>query len=96
LRFYHKGLFAIFDKWRQTYADAGGREEDCHAATAGAVTREEIALYAYYLWEKEGRPEGHALEHWVQAELKLRTACLLDAPRVKYTPRYEKDEYCAS
>jgi hypothetical protein len=74
LRFYHKGLCTIFDKWPRTYCDGGGREEDCNAAAAGPVTREEIALYSYYVWEKEGRPERRALEHWLQAELQLWTA----------------------
>jgi hypothetical protein len=54
--------------------DEKHREEDCNAATAGPLTREEIALYAYYIWEEEGRPERGALEHWLQAELQLRTA----------------------
>jgi hypothetical protein len=51
------------------------------AGPISPVTREEIALYAYYIWEKEGRPEGRALEHWLQAELQLRAARPLDAPR---------------
>jgi hypothetical protein len=40
----------------------------------GPVRREEIALYAYCIWDTEGRPERRALEHWLQAELQLRTA----------------------
>jgi hypothetical protein len=28
----------------------------------------EIALAAYYIWEKEGRPQGHELDHWLRAE----------------------------
>jgi hypothetical protein len=81
LRFYHKGLCAIFDKWPRTYCDPEVREEDCNAAIAGPVRREEIALYAYYIWENEGRAEGRPLEYWPQAELQLRTARVLDAPR---------------
>ena len=26
---------------------------------------------AYEIWEKEGRPEGRALEHWLQAKQEL-------------------------
>ena len=26
---------------------------------------------AYFIWEALGRPEGHALEHWLQAEAEL-------------------------
>ena len=47
------------------------------AAATSPVTREEIALHAYYIWEKEGRPEGRALEHWLQAELQLRCSPLI-------------------
>ena len=76
LRFYHKGLCAIFDKWPRAYCEAGEREEDCNSAMPDPVTREEVGLYAYCIWEKEGRPERRALEHWLQAELQLRTARL--------------------
>lgn len=34
---------------------------------------DEIARLAYQLWEEAGRPEGLALEHWLEAELKLRS-----------------------
>jgi len=33
---------------------------------------EEIALCAYGIWEREGRPVGRDLEHWLQAEAILR------------------------
>jgi hypothetical protein len=26
---------------------------------------------AYYLWEHEGRPDGRALDHWLQASQRL-------------------------
>jgi hypothetical protein len=74
LRFYQKGLCAIFDKWLRTDCGGGGSQEDCNAATADPITRDEMALYAYCIWEKEGRPERRALEHWLQAELQFRTA----------------------
>lgn len=28
---------------------------------------------AYQIWESEGRPEGRAMDHWVQAEEEIRT-----------------------
>lgn len=31
----------------------------------------EIALCAYLIWEKEGRPLGRESEHWLQAEAQL-------------------------
>jgi hypothetical protein len=39
--------------------------------TNGQPTREEIADFAYLIWEREGRPEGRAREHWLQAETQL-------------------------
>ncbi len=26
---------------------------------------------AYFIWEREGRPDGHALEHWERARAKV-------------------------
>ncbi len=34
----------------------------------------EIAVCAYYIWEREGKPDGRALDHWLEAELQL-VAC---------------------
>jgi Protein of unknown function (DUF2934) len=40
------------------------------------VTEEEIELLirrrAHELWEREGRPEGFALRHWLDAERRVR------------------------
>lgn len=33
-----------------------------------------IREWAYDLWEKEGRPTGRALDHWLEAERRERTA----------------------
>ena len=30
-----------------------------------------IAERAYLIWEQTGRPEGRALEHWLQAEAEI-------------------------
>ena len=57
------------------------KTSNVEAAATSPVTREEIALCAYYIWEKGGRPEDRALEHWLQAELQLRAARSLDAHR---------------
>ena len=35
------------------------------------ATHDEIAVCAYFIWEQEGKPEGRALDHWLQAELQL-------------------------
>lgn len=33
-----------------------------------ADKNEQIRILAHRLWEQEGRPEGRAEEHWLQAE----------------------------
>jgi hypothetical protein len=33
----------------------------------------QIALRAYFIWEHEGRPEGHGAEHWARAEAEIRS-----------------------
>ena len=35
--------------------------------------QEEIAKRAYAIWEREGRPHGRDLEHWLTAEFLART-----------------------
>ena len=35
------------------------------------ATQDEIAKYAYYLWESEGRPADRDLDYWLQAEVHL-------------------------
>ena len=39
--------------------------------TRSDVTKDEIAVCAYFIWEQEGKPAGRALDHWLQAELQL-------------------------
>ena len=34
-------------------------------------TQEEIAICAHSIYEKEGRPNGRATQHWLQAEAQL-------------------------
>jgi hypothetical protein len=34
-------------------------------------TQDEIAAYAYKLWEAEGRPDGRDVDHWLQAKAHL-------------------------
>jgi hypothetical protein len=35
------------------------------------IGTEEVQHRAYLIWESEGRPDGRAFEHWVQAETEL-------------------------
>lgn len=34
-------------------------------------SHEEIAVYAFLIWEKEGCPSGREAAHWLQAEKQL-------------------------
>jgi hypothetical protein len=42
-----------------------------HPERLAEPTCEEIAAIAYSIWEKEGRPEGRDVEHWLAAEIQL-------------------------
>jgi hypothetical protein len=42
-----------------------------HASSIKAPTHAEVAQRAYEIYEREGRPEGRHLEHWVRAEVEL-------------------------
>ena len=35
------------------------------------ISSTEIAARAYTIWEREGRPGGRALQHWLKAEAEL-------------------------
>jgi Protein of unknown function (DUF2934) len=36
---------------------------------------------AFYIWEKEGRVHGHALDHWLRAERDVRR--LVDSGKIR-------------
>ena len=44
------------------------------AAKSVVITDAMIAKRAHEIWEKHGRPHGHAESHWLQAERELRAA----------------------
>ena len=44
------------------------------------VTESSISERAYSIWEREGRPAGKELDHWLQAEAELNTT-RVDAPK---------------
>lgn len=70
------GLAVVF--WRRFLREGSCK---CHVKNSNpsrharnrhiGVTHHEIAMCAYGIWEQEGRPEGRALDHWLQAELQL-------------------------
>lgn len=42
--------------------------EKVHSKPNKKLTHEEISRLAHALYERDGRPEGKALEHWFNAE----------------------------
>jgi Protein of unknown function (DUF2934) len=42
-------------------------------AGGAATTTEKIAARAYEIWRASGCPQGRDEEHWLQAELELRS-----------------------
>lgn len=58
-------------------------------------SNEDIAVCAYHIWEREGRPDGKDVVHWVQARAQLiadrkQDAGLLGATRALRTSRKVK------
>jgi hypothetical protein len=47
-------------------------EIDSHISV-DMVERDAIAFRAWEIWQREGCPEGRALEHWVQAEQEIQS-----------------------
>ena len=43
----------------------------------------QIADRSYFIWEKEGRPEGKALEHWLRAQEELAAEAAADVKSTK-------------
>jgi hypothetical protein len=42
------------------------QSKSTRSAKATELSEQERRDAAYYLWEQEGRPEGRALDHWLQ------------------------------
>ncbi len=58
----NRDVFWANREWRKTPLVRAEREP----------SRQEIEREAYYIWLREGKPEGQAMRHWLQAEQKLR------------------------
>jgi hypothetical protein len=54
-----------------------------------APTDEEIARYAYFLWETEGGIHGRDLDYWLQAEKHLIAARQQDADLINFVSSRE-------
>lgn len=55
-------------------------------------TQEEIARYAYFLWESEGRMHGRDLDYWLQAEAHLTANREHEAGLLKTQPEQETQQ----
>lgn len=55
-----------------TMTEQLNKTEAAPSNTVSTPTREEIAVRAYHLWEKAGKPQARELECWLQAEAELR------------------------
>jgi DUF2934 family protein len=42
-----------------------------HSTVATRPTGADVAQRAYEIYEREGRPDGRHLQHWIQAESEL-------------------------
>jgi hypothetical protein len=49
-----------------------------------------ISERAYSIWESEGRPDGKALNHWLQAERELELATKVSDVRLAQPPKLRK------
>jgi DUF2934 family protein/glycosyl transferase family 5 (putative starch synthase catalytic subunit) len=55
-------------------------------ATMAQDRQAEIQRRAYLIWEREGHPEGKALEHWRRAEAEIAESALAAAPSIQRRP----------
>src|SRR5207253_10948234 len=74
-------LRAMEEPMLKVESEAAGSEEVKPVSSNESC---KIAERAYLLWEQAGRPEGKALEHWLQAEDKRSTEPSAETPG---TPR---------
>jgi hypothetical protein len=47
------------------------RNAPCAAAEVAMVSEDAIRERSYIIWERQGRPQGKDLEHWLQAKAEL-------------------------
>ena len=65
----------------------GFKEMVMNTDSLQAPTDEEIAGYAYHLWESEGRKDGRDVEYWLQAKAHLTALRQQAAAKKKKAPK---------
>ena len=58
----------------------------------GTAWEERVRVRAYEIWEREGRPEGGAEQHWLRAEEELVAEEASLNPEADYTPETMPEE----
>jgi hypothetical protein len=43
-----------------------------------AEQQRDIQMLAFYIWERNGRPDNRALEHWLEAEYLILTGWFVE------------------
>jgi len=56
----------------QTASTGNGETNGATSSRDISLSNDEIAARAYEIYEREGRSEGRAMDHWLQAENELR------------------------
>ena len=51
---------------------------------------QEVQLIAYHIWEEQGHPHGHDLEHWLKAEAVCQEKQVHAAPAVQHAAVAQK------
>ena len=46
-------------------------------------SKEKIRIRAHQLWEEAGRPHGHDVDHWLQAEKEMLLNSVASAPLIE-------------
>lgn len=53
------------------------------------MTHQDIGTRAYELWEKEGRPDGRDVAHWLEAERTLQQQATVPAAAPRRDGRHK-------
>ena len=56
---------------RQAKAGSARKKDGARPAAAHTPTDEQIAIRAFEIWERQGRPDGQQMENWLEAEREL-------------------------
>jgi hypothetical protein len=58
----------------------------------GKLGHQDIETLAFFIWEKQGRPHGRAMEHWLEAEYLIHTQTFTHESPTDCQPAWDKDQ----